>query len=357
MNNKIELVLNSPNNFFAYKPADASKVAMLLPCANAYTELVQRNIHFYIKKEYLNGRLNLEINFWENYTNLESYHIPTLMIQMLNINLVDLLISLIQLEHYITIPVDSSKIHLYPNYGTGFSEHPILISGYDKSNRTFTVSDYFNYSYGKFTTTELAFDELEAGFESILNYIITKRRDEIGWLSMIEILYVNNNIKRTMNLERLSISLKNYMEGKNSWGEKGNDVNVFCGFDIYDLSIEYINDIIENELDYIDIKMIYVLELHFRLLKMQSEYISGWLTNYSTEFKQFEDDFQKCEEEAKQIVMLSLKYNANRKNNILSNIIERIKKLKNVELNYTNKYIRFIDDIENNKKEGHAYDF
>jgi hypothetical protein len=347
----IELPLSSPNEFFAYKPADASKVAMLLPCSNAYTELIQRNLHFYAIKEDKSGKMNLEINFWEGYTNLESYHIPTLIVNMLNIDPIELFMNLIHLKYYISVPVDTSKIHLYPNYGSDFFGHPILISGFNQLERSFTVSDFFNYSNSKFKTSVLAFDELKEGFNSIQNYIAAKNKDEMGWLSFIEIFFVNYNMKRAINLNMLNMNLKYYMEGKNSWGEKGNNANEYCGFDIYDLVIEYINDVRKNQEDYIDFKVIYVFKLHYRLLRKQIDYISSLLVSYSSEFIRCDERFKQCEEEAGIALMLSLKYNTNKENGILAKLAEKIIKLKNCELKYTNNYIDLINTIIQEIKE------
>ena len=125
------LPIENPNKFFAYKPFDASRIAILLTQNPTCKELYENFIHYRIEKSYVQGEMVLDCHFSEEFSSIGVKKIPIDLLLDLSSDFISFCKISIDRDFYLFIPIECSEISNYSVYKAKKIPHHIFVYGYD----------------------------------------------------------------------------------------------------------------------------------------------------------------------------------------------------------------------------------
>lgn len=343
------LPVAEPNNFIAYKPFDASRIAILLAQESLCKEIYENFLHFRIEKKVINGNINLDCHFNEEFSSIGVKKVPTDIIKDLNIDFITFCKVSIERNFYIFLPIDTSEITNYLNYKKDLIPHHIFIYGYDDEKNVFYCAEFFSFSNSPYSFQTVTYQEMEAAYlklQSILKSN-TMNNEWAQWMKDIQLLKSFTEYVDKFNVKRLIIGLQNYLNENDCAGNKNYIKDVYYGSAIYELVLEYINDnLINNQKDF-DIRCFALIFYRFHYMKLQTVFIKENYCLSSKYIQYFINRYLKLEKEAQVILSLTIKFRISGEKNLLYKVSALIKKIKKNDLYITKEYIECLKTIMN----------
>lgn len=342
------LPVKSPIDFIAYKPFDASRIAILLAQETLCKELYENFIHFRIEKLCEKGMIELDCHFNEEFSSVGVKKVPIDVLFDLHIEFIDFCKKSIDREFYLFIPIETSEISNYSVYKEKKVPHHIFVYGYDDEKQVFKCSEFFSFSSAQYSFEEVSYQEMKNAFLDLQQQTNEKMMENewAQWLKDIQLLHCFKEYKDRFTIERVRIALQNYLDEKDCYGNKGYIKDVYYGFAIYDLTEEYIDQISKKDRDSFDIRCFSLILFHFHYLRLQAEFIKQNYEDTKKGMQTFIDEFNKIEKDSKELRSLAIKYRLTHEKGILNRIKIKLQKTKEKEMEILVKYINYLKYIE-----------
>lgn len=344
MSKKI-LPVKNPNDFIAYKPFDASRIAILLEQETICKELYENFIHFRIEKTCNQGKIELDCHYNEEFSSVGVKKVPIDVLSDLHIDFVEFCKTSLNRNFYIFLPIETAEISNYSVYRRKKVPHHIFIYGYDDEEQVFECSEFFSYSDKPYSFQKVKYQEMEAAFLDLQSQTNSNMMNNewAQWLKDIQLLHSFTEYKDKFTIERVRIGLQNYLSENDCYGNKGYLKDVYYGSAIYDLTSEYIDQIIEEDRVNFDIRCFSLMFFHFHYMKLQAEFIKDNFNDMNNGIQTYIDKYFELGNYARGLLNVSMKYKITRKKSILIRIKEMLQTLKNEDREVLIDYIRYLE--------------
>lgn len=143
-------------------------------------------------------------------------------------NIIEFIISKIQLGRYLNISYDQFYIPNSPKYMKYHFQHQLLIYGYDKTLKTFYIADF--YASSRYSFENASFDSVELAIINSLNldnflcdeiefyYTNYKFNNDFLYNSLNNLLHSKNNVLQNENIFISDIEIQRIQENKYTFG-------------------------------------------------------------------------------------------------------------------------------------------
>lgn len=342
------LPIENPNKFFAYKPFDASRIAILLTQNPTCKELYENFIHYRIEKSYVQGEMVLDCHFSEEFSSIGVKKIPIDLLLDLSSDFISFCKISIDRDFYLFIPIECSEISNYSVYKAKKIPHHIFVYGYDDEQQLFLCAEFFSFSNKRYSFEPVSYQEMEEAFFSLQSQVTSEmmRKEHLQWKKDIELLYSLVDHKDKFTIQRIQCGLHYYLDKRDCDGNKDYIKDVYYGVAIYDLLEEYINELIKEDYQSFDIRCFTLVLFHFRYLRLQAEFIKKNYDCDENHQNEFVNNFLELENYAQFFLNLAIKYKIVRKITILKRILKMIKYLKDKDIEILNQYINYLMTVQ-----------
>ncbi len=341
------LPVKRPNEFIAYKPFDASRVEVLLAQETICKELYENFIHFRVEKSTKNDIVQLDCHFNEEFASLGVKKVPIDVLMDLHINFIDFCKTSIDREFYLFIPITTNKVSKYTVYGSDHVPHHIFVYGYDDAKQVFLCSGFFDFSNAPYRFEEVSYQELEDAFTDLQRHVSKDMmKNEWGqWLKDIQLLHSFTEYTDKFTIERVRNGLSNYLNERDCYGNKGYIKDVYYGFAIYDLTIQYLDSVKGSNEEYFDVRCFALLYFHFHYLRLQTQFIKEYYHDTRNEIQTFMKIFENMEQRMDRLKKQALKYDFSRRESILEQLKGELYEVKQEEASVLKAYIKCLGNI------------
>lgn len=341
------LPVKDPNTIISYKPFDTSRIAILLAQEKTCQELYENFIHYRIEKVGVEGQMELDCHFNEEFSSIGIKKMPIDLLLGMKINFIEFCKESIDRDFYLFIPIETSEISNYSIYKKKKVPHHIFVYGYDDENQIFECGEFFSYSNRGYSFESVTYKELENAFMDLQKQTKPEmmNNDHLQWLKDIQLLHSFTEYKDKFTVQRVQIGLQNYLNERDCFGNKDYLKDVYYGYAIYDLLKEYIEQIIEKDREVFDVRTFYMIYLHFRYLRLQAEFLNENYVKEKNGLDSFIEKFLELEEKSYKLVNVALKYSITRRKTTLERAIQKILSLKEEEERVLKKYIDYLNII------------
>lgn len=243
-------------------------------------------------------------------------------------------------NQYIHLYVDESYIAHKKAYKKYALPHEMLIFGYNKETLKFYVSGY---------DSNVIFGEYEVGFEELLvafnNCDKTKNREYVSLLSYNEEHSYHFDLKLIIrSLKELRFSLNSSYHYRSMSTPSG----WIFGLSIYDHIIEYLSNQVSTLREKIDIRIFHTLWEHKLVMLNRLNYLKEH--HYLDDADELIKIYSEIESDLKILRNLAIIYNKNENSTTVTSIMEKMKKIKNLEENALSDLISKLESVEINEK-------
>lgn len=339
---KKNLPVENPNEFFAYKPFDASRIAILLTQNPICKELYENFIHYRIEKKNVQGNMELDCHFNEEFSSIGVKKMPIDFLLDFSIDFIEFCKMSIERNFYLFIPIECSEISNYSVYKKETYPHHIFVYGYDDEQQVFLCSEFFSFSKKRYSFEAVSYLEMEKAFLDLQNQTTLEmmNKEQFQWLKDIQLLHSFVDYKDKFTIQRVQSGLQFYLDKRDCCGNKDYLKDVYYGIAIYDLLEEYINEILKKDYELFDTRCFTLIFFHFRYLRLQAEFIKQ---NYDFNMEdEFINKFLELEKYANILLNVAIKYQITRKKAILQDMIKKIKELKEGDIDILTQYIKYL---------------
>ncbi|WP_059052806.1 hypothetical protein [Paenibacillus senegalimassiliensis] len=275
---------------------------------------------------------SLTLNF-KNYSEspiLCYQHIKKSLINSRWEDIAEFIIDSIDMNNYVYMIVDQHYLSASDAFQRLRCPHDIFIYGYDSCKKIFNVAD--NMKSGKYVFSTCSFDELKNAYN-----MLPKDQDTIypfnpneGFNQSVKLLSLNAHIEYKFNINYVIKSLLDYLESKLTM----NEIHQYRESHSYGISTyadvcEYVYLLEKNQVDF-DIRSFHLIYEHKKLMRMRVDFLKK--TNFLKDINELIEQCQKLETETLMIRNLALKYYINKKVTLLTDIVQRLEVIK--ELDY-----------------------
>lgn len=257
------------------------------------------------------------------------------------------LIDNLKLNFYSYLEIDTFYISKYDDFKKRHRIHWIYICGFDEKNSEILCFD--NFSEGKFRLERIKREEIQKGY--LGSYQIYKNSRDIDQeagnipgLGMFKIMLTAEDTSNPdvvlVNLDRIICLLKNYL---GDCGEVAYIKSKYYtyGISVYDELIAFM-DKKWKKTEEIDVRSFFSMKDHKTLMLWRLNYLEKCFGTILTESKAA---FQELENELYAIILLILKYNISRNDNILIKIRNILLKCKEEEKEEISKLIQHLEEL------------
>lgn len=341
---KKSLPVKNPNVFFAYKPFDASRIAILLAQNPICKELYENFIHYRIEKNIVQGKMVLDSHFNEEFSSIGVKKMPIDLLFDLSVDFIEFFKMSIDRNFYLFIPIECSEISNYSVYKKVKVPHHIFVYGYDDEQQVFLCSEFFSFSEKRYSFESVSYKEMEEAFIDLQNQTTPEmmKKEQFQWLKDIQLLYSFADYKDKFTIQRVQCGLRYYLDERDCYGNKGYLKDVYYGIAIYDLLEKYINEVLREDYESFDVRCFVLLFFHFRYLKLQAEFIKQNYDCNREKQDEFINKFLELEKYAHNLLNVAIKYQITREGTILQRITKKIKELKDEDIKILTQYINFL---------------
>lgn len=204
--------------------------------------------------------------------------------------------------------------------------HQICIHGYDKENKTFTVSDFM--AHHEYTTIDIDTNTLLVAYENYDRYTPFEDFGKDIWL-----LSVNQNIDEKVDIQRIKGLITDFLNSRDTYiinhiqTENKVDRYVF-GLDVFRELIKCVDEVRQNDMEYLDRRPFHLIVEFNKIMMKRMEHL---IYMYPQIAKIYHDEIYQliCGliNESEELLLLDLKYNMSGKKYILDKIIAKINKM------------------------------
>ncbi|OBZ14220.1 hypothetical protein A8L34_09685 [Bacillus sp. FJAT-27264] len=254
-----------------------------------------------------------------------------------NGDIVQFLIDIIDQSFYVYFVVDNYYIPASWSYHKVSHPHDLLVYGYDLKEKTFNIADAF--VDGKYSHATCTFSEMEAAYTAYDQPSDIYR----AFNNNIELLRLNTTDEvdpylALFNLPFVEDSLRNFLTGNDlSPGMKPIFENYSMGIHVYDDLMKYLDYVKDNEATYIDLRGIYVISEHKKIMLSRIEYM---LEHKYIHFdKKLLTDYKDVLKEAILTLNVAIKYNIKPDQILLSKIHTGVEKMRNREMDVLSEFL------------------
>ncbi len=342
-----ELPFKLPNKFIAYKPFDASRISILLAQESLCKEIYENFLHFRIEKEIEKENIKLDCHFNEEFSSIGVKKVPIDIITDLGIDFITFCRTAIEKDFYIFLPIETFEVSNYINYKKKYRPHHIFIYGYNNEKEVFYCSEFFSFDKGIYSSETVTYREMEEAYYKLQTELESKvmLNEWAQWMKDIQLLHSFREYNDKFNIKRLILGLQNFLEENDCYGNKNYIKDVFYGFAIYDLIIEYINNILKSSKSNFDIKSLSLIFYRFRYMKLQAQFIQENYSKYNQSIQSIIDSYWEMEEKSYNALKLAIKFSISHEKNILNKVINLIEELKKNDYIVTINYIECLKNI------------
>lgn len=335
----------SPNDFIAYKPFDASRISILLAQEILCKEIYENFLHFRIEKKVTNGSIELDCHFNEEFSSIGVKKVPIDIIKDLNINFITFCKTTLDRDFYIFLPIETSEIKNYVNYKQKAIPHHIFIYGYDDEKEIFYCSEFFSFSI--YSSETVSYQDMEAAYYKLQSLQDDKAmaNAELQWMKDIQLLHSFTEYVDKFNINRIIVGLQNFLNENDCYGNKNYIKDVFYGFAIYDLTAEYIDNILIIGKEHLDLRCFALIYDRFHYMKLQTMFIKENCSEINKDIQLFIDTYLKMEKDAHIMLNLFIKFRINKNKKIVTKVLDLLEKLKKNDLIVTTNYIEYLKSI------------
>ena len=215
-------------------------------------------------------------------------------------SIVNFIIDSINQGYYIYFTVNTYFISIYPDYQKKHRIHDIFVYGYNNTENILFVAD--NFKNGIYSYEGITYNELKEGFNNIT---LTKGygnfENEIDWIAGIELISFREKYGYDFDINLIISDLTDYISSKNShkkyWPRSDSYWKQNCtyGIKIYDLLIDYIKELIDDNKEY-DLRPFHVLYEHKSVMLSRIKYMgnNNFLNNYLVLYNKYVEIKNNC---------------------------------------------------------------
>jgi len=266
---------------------------------------------------------------------LDIFEVPTDLFASYNESVVSLIKRSIDLNMYLYVYADQSKIRAFNRSTEG--PHPLFIFGYD--DNMVNVADFVN---GKFTFFECAYDEIENAFHSAIKipYNIMNLSKDSEAIALVrynnyapfifDYSYIQDTIREYLYPNKSKVeSYDNYIMSRFSFSDE--KLKTYMGIDVY----QYLADLFELQynagIDIIDVRMYHAMYDHKEMMVKRIEYFlgKGYL---SSEKSVYLEEYKAVRDRTLSIRNAILKHNITKDRKILAKTVLKLAETKELEI-------------------------
>jgi hypothetical protein len=258
-----------------------------------------------------------------------------------HIELIPFLENALNQDKYLHVSIDWFYIPIYEQYQNDHGMHHLFINGYDSEKRIFYAHD--TYKDGKYAPAEVAYDDLLAGFEALIDDPETANSWQLG-LFMFKIGMRSWHEVHTglyqFNPKLLVHFLKDYLYGC-AHGFKGDDLENFCfGIACYDELILFIQKALDRAIDNIDFRGFCNMQDHKKVMLFRLQWLEEHLgLDLSTEC----ESYQKMIQGFDLIVYKIIKWNYGKRDTAIKTLPNLLTELREQEIVTIKKIISKLE--------------
>lgn len=306
----------------------------ILGCENKYKDWFYSNfISIYSQYSEKGLLTNYDVQFFEDevyYLNRD--HIMISNLEVMNIQIINTLITLINREQYICVFLDEYFIPYSPDYGLNHRSHETFIIGYDKNEKIFICLSYGKE--GKYKYRVLKFDKFIKAYES-------KKFNKNLPFMFFSIQASDYRPTYKLDIDFVYSKIKDYLNGRAFLFDNKNINDINCkknnkyGIDVLCDYKRYLSDLLKKKRKNVKLVLttFYMLFEHKRCMQKRLYYL------YERKFieKRWGDEYGDVVELSHNILNNAVKYNASEKmkfktyNSILNDMIQTITKIEKLE--------------------------
>lgn len=266
------------------------------------------------------GSFNFYMDFVMRQPILNRNYLDDEFLNYYNINKVDYIMNAVMFGKYVYLCVDDYHIPGRPSYGKRHNCHDLLINGYDKHNKEFSVIGYFGR---KLSESTVKYNELEQS-----NPLF------------ITLLSLNENASFQLNIAAIVLQLKQYINIID---------NVVIGdvyYDDYKFGIEAIKELLNSyrktmdDLKYCEINQACIYLEHNLLMKNRIEFI---MKRYSYKLIDISLQYNVVVEKSELLKVLLLKYNARPQINTANKFLKLFQEIIELDENCMRKLVNRLE--------------
>ena len=218
--------------------------------------------------------------------------------------------------------------------------HKTFIYGYDDIEKVMMVADH--YANGKYDTEKIGYENIKLSFEKAYernvqiesNKRFSDKKQSIFELRKI-ILIKLRECDYTFNVEWFKIQLNDYINSRYTLEcvapvHKINNTKLFYGIECYKFVIDYMYVLLEERINRIDWRCITLLCDHKKMLKIRIEYF--YVNKICDITEQEIKGYEYLVKQSQVVLNCFLKYCIKQDKAILIRIIEKIRKMKEIEV-------------------------
>ena len=258
-------------------------------------------------------------------------------------NVVEFVIDSINLGNYICLDFDRYYLENTFWYKQKHLLHDLFVYGYDSDKQVVFFAEYLEH--GRYTHSEMSFDEFITGCESAFN---TEHEANINGFELIK----PRDERYDFDIRKVTDGIVDYLSSKCSAIQQFNSDNIkyyrqkfVYGIEIYNHVLYYLEYYALHHTDLYDQRMFHVLEEHKTVMLSRLQ----WMGNH--EFLNNADSlcerYAEVKEQATVLKALHMKLNlvsGEKKTKLLANMAEKVKSLRKAECEMLSDVLLNIDE-------------
>lgn len=213
--------------------------------------------------------------------------------------------------------------------------HDILIYGYDDDTKFLYCSD-FMFETNKYTFSQCTFDELEKAYYSQVD------KEKTSYLNHSIYSYkVKSDCDYEYHIKNIMYWIKQYLnsESPEYWNGYNfcNRENIMWGISYHDALLHSLLTVGDRN---IDVRFFYLLKDHKKMMCERLLFIERFNSNVREYISEYEEIYSKMT----LIVNMVIKYNMVHKDDMVNNIVDKLKEAKNMEYVVLTKILKCLED-------------
>ncbi len=253
--------------------------------------------------------------------------------QSTKLDILDFVLNCIDQKTYVHIMIDYFYVEQTERYQKIHGNHDLLIYGYDKEQEILYCSDFLFSDSRKYTFSHISFTALREGF---MNCKLDKSSGYLKGQFYLYKMREAKHVRYRFNPIHIVNALKQYVNSDipEYWlihNIRDNLDDRAFGLDVYNVLAEHVEIAKREQLDYIDIRLFYVLYDHKKIMKHRFEYLMEVDKKNITLYQEMVKQFEGLEREVQNILFSIIQFDMENEDSVADDIIRCLKEIRDKE--------------------------
>lgn len=250
-------------------------------------------------------------------------------------NIIDFIIDNINYNRCLYFDIDKQFIPEYDSTGI----HNIFIYGYDEERKILNVAD--NIFDGKYTCFEVGFDNLSNAF----NNVKVNRVKDLNYTDRIDVFSRIENNSYSIDIPKIKLTIMQYLSGEFEKEEytdpdPRSKITWEFGYKHYAIIDMYIDYIMVNKNDYIDVRPFHLIYEHKKMMVMRMQYLTN--NNIICDNIDLGNKALLLEQQCVKLRNIVIKFNVSCNYSLMDKIRKLLKDIKCQELTLLNELLKLL---------------